>query len=192
MKRYPVSFTNLFKLLSVISVVCLFATGCSKQDAPAYKNPDLPVEERISDLISRMTLEEKTAQLRGAMLPMTPMRKPGPDAQPSTADQEEDPLPDEAKELLKDGLGEIARPSGMRGPREMAEFTNNVQKWVRENTRLGIPILFHEECLHGHSARKGTSFPQAIALGSTWDPAVPDTGTGPGARSQVGPHGGNV
>jgi len=167
MKRYPGFFTNLIKLLSVFSVVCLLTTGCGKQDAPAYKNPGLPVEERVSDLISRMTLEEKTAQLRGAMMPMS---GPRPDDQSSTADQEAEPLPDGAEELLKDGLGEIARPSGMRGPREMAEFTNTIQKWVQENTRLGIPILFHEECLHGHSARKGTSFPQALALSSTWDP----------------------
>jgi len=51
----------------------------------------------------------------------------------------------------------------------MAEFTNTMQKWVKENTRLGIPILFHDECLHGHVAPKGTSYPQAIALASTWD-----------------------
>ncbi|MBN2320971.1 MAG: beta-glucosidase, partial [Acidobacteria bacterium] len=167
MKRNPAFFTNLLKLLLIFSVFCLFTTGCGKQGTPPYRDPDVPVEERISDLVSRMTLEEKTAQLRGAMMPM---RMPGSDAQSSSAEQKEGPLPDGAEELLKDGLGEIARPSGMRGPREMAEFTNTIQKWVRENTRLGIPILFHEECLHGHSARKGTSFPQAIALGSTWDP----------------------
>jgi len=51
----------------------------------------------------------------------------------------------------------------------MAEFTNTMQKWMRENTRLGIPVLFHEECLHGHAALNGTSFPQALALASTWD-----------------------
>jgi len=54
----------------------------------------------------------------------------------------------------------------------MAEFTNSIQKWLKENTRLGIPILFHEECLHGNAAPKATSFPQAIALASTWDPAL--------------------
>ncbi len=167
MKRHSGIFTYLLKLLSVFSTVCLLTTGCGKQDAPPYRNPDLPVEERISDLISRMTLEEKTAQLRGAMMPMT---RPGADAPSSAADRKEAPLPAGAEDLLKDGLGEIARPSGMRGPGEMAEFTNAIQKWVRDNTRLGIPVLFHEECLHGHAARKGTSFPQAIALSSTWDP----------------------
>ena len=51
----------------------------------------------------------------------------------------------------------------------MAEYTNTVQKWFKENTRLGIPVLFHDECLHGHVAPKGTSYPQAIGLASTWD-----------------------
>ena len=60
----------------------------------------------------------------------------------------------------------------MRGPREMAEFTNTIQQWVKENTLLGIPVLFHEECLHGHAANKGTSFPQALALASSWDPEI--------------------
>jgi beta-glucosidase len=54
----------------------------------------------------------------------------------------------------------------------MAEFTNTVQKWVKENTRLGIPVVFHDECLHGHVAPGGTSYPMAIALSSTWDPAL--------------------
>ena len=71
---------------------------------------------------------------------------------------------------MKNGLGEISRPSEHRDPRVMVEFTNSIQKWVKENTRLGIPVLFHDECLHGHVAPKGTSYPTAIALASTWDP----------------------
>jgi hypothetical protein len=53
----------------------------------------------------------------------------------------------------------------------MAESPTPSKK-VKENTRLGIPVLFHEECLHGHAGSKGTSFPQAIALASTWDPEL--------------------
>src|SRR5258708_3688109 len=80
--------------------------------------------------------------------------------------------PERAADALKNGLGEMSRPSENRGPRAMADITNTIQKWVKENTRLGIPILFHEECLHGHAAPGGTSYPQAIALASTWDPAL--------------------
>jgi hypothetical protein len=102
-------------------------------------------------------------------------------------------LPNRATVLLKQGLGEMSRPSEHRGPREMAEFTNILQKWMKENTRLGISILFHEECLHGHAAAKGTSYPQAIALASTWDPGLvyetPRRRSGPAVysrRSQLG------
>ena len=79
-------------------------------------------------------------------------------------------LPEHAASFLKNGIGEISRPSEHRDPRVMVEFTNSIQKWVKENTRLGIPVLFHDECLHGHVAPKGTSYPTAIALASTWDP----------------------
>jgi beta-xylosidase len=79
-------------------------------------------------------------------------------------------LPERAAVLLQDGIGQMSRPSEGRGPREMAEFTNTMQKWLKEHTRLGIPVLFHDECLHGHVAEKGTSYPAAIGLASTWDP----------------------
>jgi beta-glucosidase len=81
-------------------------------------------------------------------------------------------LPDHAAVLMKNGLGEISRPSENRDPRAMAEYTNTVQKWLHDNTRLGIPVIFHDECLHGHVAPKATSYPQAIALASTWDPSL--------------------
>jgi beta-glucosidase len=73
---------------------------------------------------------------------------------------------------MKNGLGEISRPSENRDPRAMVEYTNTVQKWLHDNTRLGIPVIFHDECLHGHVAPKATSYPQAIALASTWDPSL--------------------
>ena len=61
-------------------------------------------------------------------------------------------------------------PSDGHGARAQAEFTNAIQKWVKENTRLGIPVIFHEEALHGLMGPEATSFPQAIALASTWNP----------------------
>src|ERR1019366_3696516 len=82
-----------------------------------------------------------------------------------------------AKESFKDGngLGQVGRPSdagkGLNA-RQMAETTNAIQKFFMENTRLGIPVVFHEECLHGHAAVDGTSFPQPIALGASFDPEL--------------------
>ena len=152
-------------------LVAAGAVSCLRQETPAYRDPGLPVGERVSDLLSRMTLEEKTAQLVGMM----PMVAPGADPQASLVDREGHFLPEQAAALLGNGLGEIAHASGARDPGEMAAFTNAIQAWVRDNTRLGIPVLFHEECLHGHVARRGTSFPQALALASTWDPELVET-----------------
>jgi len=52
----------------------------------------------------------------------------------------------------------------------MSELTNAIQKFFIEESRLGIPVIFHEECLHGHAAMDATSFPQPIGLGATFDP----------------------
>jgi beta-glucosidase len=73
------------------------------------------------------------------------------------------------------GLGQVGRPSDSgKGldARRMAELTNNIQRFFLEESRLGIPVIFHEECLHGHAAIGGTSFPQPIGLGATFDPEL--------------------
>lgn len=138
------------------------------QERLPYQDAKLPVQQRVTDLLKRMTLEEKVAQLEGAWENRDIVKDP----QSLFVDEKGNFLPAQAAVLLKNGLGEISRPSEKRRPREMADFTNALQKWIKENTRLGIPILFHEECLHGHVAPKGTSYPQAIALASTWNPAL--------------------
>src|SRR5438067_3716624 len=130
----------------------------SQSPPPDYKNPRLSVEQRVADLLKRMTLEEKVAQAQ-ALWKMKSL----------IMDDRGNFSPEKAKGVLKYGIGQITRPSEKKGPREMAEFTNAIQKWVMENTRLGIPVMFHEECLHGHAAPKGTSYPQPIALASSWD-----------------------
>src|SRR5215510_866233 len=73
------------------------------------------------------------------------------------------------------GIGQVGRPSdagGGRTARATAVLTNAIQKFFIENSRLGIPVVFHEECLHGHAAKDGTSFPQPIGLGATFNPAL--------------------
>jgi len=146
-------------------IICFGAAG---QNVPAYRNPNIPLEQRLADLLSRMTLEEKVAQVQGTW------QNPNSRQDPSSMFVGDKGvfLPERAAVALKLGLGEMSRPSENRSPREMAEFTNALQKWMKENTRLGIPILFHDECLHGHAAPKGTSYPQPIALASTWDPGL--------------------
>ena len=134
---------------------------------PAYKNPKLPSARRVEDLLKRMTLEEKAAQMlciwQGKARTMV--------------DEKGDFDLAKAKKSFRDGrgLGQVGRPSdsgGGKKAREMAELTNSIQKFFLENSRLGIPVIFHEECLHGHAAPAGTSFPQPIALGATFNPEL--------------------
>ena len=155
-----------------LAALLALATGATAhlesapQSVVPYRNPQLPVEQRLADLLSRMTLEEKIAQMQGVWENRFFVRDP----QGLFVDEKGQFLADRAAVLLKGGLGQMSRPSEVTvGPREMAEFTNAMQKWMREHTRLGIPVVFHEECLHGHVAPKGTSYPQAIGLASTWD-----------------------
>jgi beta-glucosidase len=152
----------------LFTIFLFVSAAASAQNALPYRDAKLPVEQRVADLLSRMTLEEKVAQMEGAW----ENRQFFSDSKTLFVDQDGNFIPENAAALLKNGLGEISRPSEKRGPRQMAIYTNTVQKWVKENTRLGIPVLFHDECLHGHVAPGGTSYPQAIALSSTWDPAL--------------------
>jgi beta-glucosidase len=132
-----------------------------------YRNSALSPEKRVKDLLSRMTLEEKAAQMLCIW-----QKKPQTLV---TADGDFDLA--KARQAFKNGhgLGQVGRPSdagkGLNA-RKMAETTNAIQKFFIENSRLGIPVVFHEECLHGHAAVDGTSFPQPIALASTFNPAL--------------------
>ncbi len=134
---------------------------------PAYKNSSLSSARRVKDLLSRMTLEEKAAQ----MLCIWQQK-------PQTlvdADGNFDEKKAKAAFRNRRGLGQVGRPSdagkGLNA-RQMATLTNAIQKFFLENSRLGVPVIFHEECLHGHAAVDGTSFPQPIALGATFNPEL--------------------
>ena len=131
---------------------------------PPYRNPDLPVEQRVADLSSRMTLEEKVAQLYciGRAVEMTDV----------LFDETGNILAEKMADLFCHGIGQLGRPAQRSTPRAAAELTNAIQKYLVEETRLGIPALFNEEGLHGLMATGATSFPQAIALASTWDEAL--------------------
>ncbi|RMG21940.1 MAG: beta-glucosidase [Bacteroidetes bacterium] len=130
-----------------------------------YQNPALPTEERVQDLLSRMTLEEKVAQVMCIWQEKKQL----------IFDENGQFDAEKTSRNLPHGIGQIGRPSEGKAreigttPREMAALTNEIQRHFIENTRLGIPVVFHEECLHGHAARGGTSFPQPIALACSWD-----------------------
>jgi len=150
----------------------LLAGGAAMAADEPYRNPKLPVEQRVDDLLSRMTPEEKVAQLLAVWEKKVEL---------FDADTQLDPA--RLKAAFPDGLGQFSRPSDRRGPvspriargrdaRETVALVNTLQRHAVEGTRLGIPVLFHEEGLHGYAAQDGTHFPQAIALASSWDPEL--------------------
>jgi beta-glucosidase len=135
--------------------------------APAYKDASLPSAKRVRDLMSRMTLEEKAAQMLCIWQQKTQTLV--------DADGNFDEKKARAAFRTRRGMGQVGRPSDSgkgKNAREMAVLTNAIQKFFLENSRLGIPVIFHEECLHGHAAVDGTSFPQPIALGATFNPEL--------------------
>lgn len=168
MAKFPRIWRPFPQAIVLVVATCLGSCGVLAQNAWPYRDAKLPVEQRVADLLARMTLDEKVAQLEGAW----ENKQFFSDPQAMFVDEKGAFLPERAAALIKNGLGEMSRPSEHRDPRAMVEFTNTVQKWMKENTRLGIPVLFHDECLHGHVAPKGTSYPQAIALASMWDPSL--------------------
>ncbi len=129
---------------------------------PDYRNNSLSDEQRATDLLSRMTLEEKVAQ----MLCIWGQKK-------SYLFDEEGKIDIEKMKLkLHDGIGQIARLSDTNGglnARAMASMSNALQKYFVEETRLGIPVIFHEECLHGLAGPEATSYPQPIGLAATFN-----------------------
>jgi beta-glucosidase len=133
----------------------------------AYRNPALPAARRVKDLLSRMTLEERAAQMLCVW-----QKKPE-----MLVDAQGNFDPKKAKAAFRHGrgIGQVGRPSdagGGKSARGMAELTNAIQKFFIENSRLGIPVVFHEECLHGQAAPDATSFSQPIGLGATFDPEL--------------------
>ncbi len=139
-----------------------------------YKKPSLSPERRVRDLLARMTVEEKAAQMMCVWQ----------EKSAKLVDARGNFDFAKAKAAFKNGhgLGQVGRPSDAgskptdagigKNPRATAELTNAIQKFFIEHSRLGIPVIFHEECLHGHAAIGATSFPQPIALGGTFDPGL--------------------
>ncbi|MBM6577926.1 glycoside hydrolase family 3 C-terminal domain-containing protein [Microvirga sp. SRT01] len=150
------------------------AVRAAVADRPLYRDARAPVDLRVRDLIGRMTLDEKVAQL----ITLSTSKR-----DVMNADRAFDPVM--ASTAYPHGIGQIARPSDRGGaatanntgadvtgrwrkPADTIGFVNAGQAWAR-TTRLGIPILYHEESLHGYMAPEATSFPQAIALAGSFD-----------------------
>ena len=147
-----------------MAVVCSFAAAGqdntakpspARSAAPKYRNPGLPIEDRVADLLSRMTLEEKVQQICGG----------------SRAEMEViDPTGTYTSETARAVLTRWWDPDLVFPAGKAAILRNGVQRYLKEKTRLGIPALFMGEALHGFMEYGSTSFPQALGLASTWEP----------------------
>lgn len=165
--------TLLFRTVAIATIAMYPVHADAKETAEAgalYKSAEAPVDARVRDLLAKMTLEEKVAQI---------MTVWDAKAEVFDANGEFDAAKMSAK--FPYGIGQFARPSDALGPasprkvkgrdvRGTVRLVNALQTHAMTQTRLGIPILMHEEGLHGYAALDATSFPQAIALASSWDP----------------------
>ncbi|POY38352.1 beta-glucosidase [Solitalea longa] len=162
---------NLKNGLLLLLSIFIACSAFSQVQTPLYKNANTPITSRVNDLLSRMTIEEKVGQL-SALLGWDMYLKKGNQVEvsdlfkKSVAEQQigmlwatlrADPW---TKKTLKTGLN----------PELAANATNELQRYIIKNTRLGIPLLLAEECPHGHMAIGTTVFPTAIGQASTWDP----------------------
>nr|AMK07469.1 beta-xylosidase [Klebsiella sp. T4-1] len=138
-----------------------------------YKDASRPVEERVADLLSRMTLEEKFAQMHGYWLVLD---ENGEHRERSDMSDEFAGVSEQTSlaQRLKLGVGQITRPLGTHivAADSGVRAANRLQKMLMEETRLGIPALFHEECLVGLLCKEATLFPSSLNYGSTWDPEL--------------------
>ena len=166
---------ELFRWTAGASLLA-FLPAATRSAAALYKDARAPVDLRVRDLMARMTLDEKVAQL----ITLSTTKR-------DVMDEARAFDPAKADTAYPNGIGQIARPSDRggaatatntgtdvtgrwRAPADTIAFVNAAQTWARERSRLGIPILFHEEALHGFMAPEATSFPQAIALAGSFDP----------------------
>lgn len=136
-----------------------------QEDIPEYKNSKLPIDERVSDLLNRMTVEEKVAQMLCIWKQKSIF----------FFDENENLNLSNLKNYLSTGIGQIARLSDTTNDLDeikMVRLANELQRFFVEETRLGIPVIFHEECLHGLVAKNATSYPQPIGLASTFNPEL--------------------
>lgn len=151
---------NVFSLALATLLISAATVGQEKvpanDNAPKYRNPELAIEDRVADLVSRMTLEEKVGQI-------------APNGKPASV---LDPTGTFTNETAQATLARWWDPDLEFPPKRAAILRNSVQRYLREKTRLGIPDLFMGEALHGFMEYGSTSFPQAIGLASTWDPAL--------------------
>jgi len=147
-------------MLRKLLIISIGLVGLLFAQQPRYKDVSLPIEERVEDLLSKMTLEEKAAQMVSFFSRDT-----------NAFDENGNFISTQDTAILNRGVGTFYSIGLWRvqTPQQRVLYINSIQRYMLEKTRLGIPVLMFSEALHGLMQSGATSFPQAIALGSTWD-----------------------
>lgn len=158
------------KKISLFLLSLLTVTGSVSAQQPVYKQASAPIEERVKDLVGRMTPEEKIGQLCCPLgWEMYTKTKEG--VGPSDLYKkrmQETPIGSFWAVLRADPWTRKTLETGLN-PELAAQALNALQKYAVEETRLGIPVLFAEECPHGHMAIGTTVFPTSLSQASTWN-----------------------
>src|SRR5713226_2917766 len=133
-------------------------TRSINMSTPLYRDPNASVEDQVENVLALMTLDEKLAQL--VCIWSSAFVSTG------TFD------PNVVTGMMPHGIGQITRIGASTGlhPEESAALMNAIQQVAIEHTRLGIPVIVHEESTGGFCHRDATVFPQGIGLAATWDP----------------------
>ncbi|MFD0435463.1 beta-xylosidase/alpha-l-arabinosidase [Streptomyces chartreusis] len=136
-----------------------------------WRDPALSAAARVDDLLSRMTLQEKTAQLYGVWVGAA---TDGDGVAPHQHDMATDRTADEWDELITHGLGQLTRSFGTApvDPALGAQALARAQRRIAGAGRFGIPAVAHEECLAGFTAWRATAYPVPLAWGATFDPPL--------------------
>ncbi|MDD4192854.1 MAG: glycoside hydrolase family 3 N-terminal domain-containing protein, partial [Mangrovibacterium sp.] len=158
-------------LISAIAIFIL-ASGWNRHPSsadqkPVYKDPSYPIDRRVEDLLSRMTLEEKIGQMNMPCMYISEMGKTITEKTESSKKLTAGTFMEKLGPI--GGFFTLANTILQEGPRQQAPFFNELQKIALEKTRLGIPLLQTEEGTHGVMCAGGTVFPEGPALGSAWN-----------------------
>jgi beta-glucosidase len=152
-------------LLATLGAMSLAGTILAQDNLPAYKNSNLSVDERVTDLVGRMTVEEKARQLD-----MYYGSESLIDKKTQTIDHHTHAKPDAIfdPQFAEKNIGSLGIGS-IHDLYPSPQLYNKIQAWVIKSNRLGIPALFLEEGLHGYMAYNQTVFPQSVNLATTWN-----------------------
>lgn len=126
--------------------------------AQDYMNSNLPVNDGVGDLLSRMTVKEKVAQLNSVSLRISAQLEEGFSTESQTI-----------HELLANAIGMVENTLDHNLPTESVAAVNRIQKYLKDKTRLGIPAIVGSGALQGHTGKNSTVFPTPLAMACSWN-----------------------